>query len=82
MMHIPLPQDTKGIMERFVSESLIQQDEVGYSITELGALLFAKSLGDFDGLKRKVVRVIVYKGKSKLETKSLNPLFIQRTGCQ
>ena len=68
MMHIPLPQDTKGIMERFVSESLIQQDEVGYSITELGALLFAKSLGDFDGLKRKVVRVIVYKGKSKLET--------------
>ncbi len=68
MMHIPLPQDTKGIMERFVSERLIQQDEVGYSITELGALLFAKSLGDFDGLKRKVVRVIVYKGKSKLET--------------
>ena len=68
MMHLPLPQDTKGIMERFVSENLIQQDEVGYSITELGALLFAKSLGDFDGLKRKGVRVIVYKGKSKLET--------------
>ena len=43
MMHLPLPQDTKGIMERFVSENLIQQDEVGYSITELGALLFAKS---------------------------------------
>ena len=68
MMHLPLPQDTKGIMERFISENLIQQDEVGYSITELGALLFAKSFGDFDGLKRKVVRVIVYKGKSKLET--------------
>ena len=55
-------------MERFVSENLIQQDEVGYSITELGALLFAKSFGDFDGLKRKIVRVIVYKGKNKLET--------------
>lgn len=57
MMNIPLPQDTKGIMERFVSESLIQQDEVGYSITELGALLFAKSLGAFDGLKRKVADI-------------------------
>ena len=68
MMNLPLPQDSKGIMERFVSESLIQQDEVGYSITELGALLFAKSFRDFDGLKRKAVRVIVYKGKSKLET--------------
>lgn len=68
MMQLPLPQDTKGIMERLVSESLILRDEVGYSITELGALLFAKSFGDFDGLKRKVVRVIVYKGKNKLET--------------
>lgn len=68
MMRLPLPQDTNGIMERFVSESLIQKDEIGSSITELGALLFAKFLGDFDGLKRKVVRVIVYKGKSKLET--------------
>ncbi|MDO4179940.1 MAG: ATP-binding protein [Bacteroidales bacterium] len=68
LMHLPLPQDTKGIMERFVSESLILKDEIGYSITELGALLLAKSLCDFDGLKRKVVRVIVYKGKSKLET--------------
>lgn len=68
MMHLPLPQDTKGIMERFVSENLILHDEVGYSITELGALVFAKSLGDFDELKRKVVRVIVYKGKNKLET--------------
>ena len=57
MMNIPLPQDTKGIMERFVSESLIQQDEVGYSITELGALFFAKSLGAFDGLKRKVADI-------------------------
>lgn len=68
MMQLPLPQDTKGIMERLVSESLILRDEVGYSITELGALLFAKSFGDFDGLKRKVVRVIVYRGKNKLET--------------
>lgn len=42
-------------------------DEVGYSITELGALLFAKRLSDFDDLRRKMVRVIVYKGKSKLD---------------
>lgn len=68
MMHLPLSQDRSGILERFLSENLIIEDEVGYSITELGAILFAKHLSDFDGLKRKMVRVIVYKGKSKIET--------------
>lgn len=68
MMHLPLPQDMKGILERFLSENLIVEDEIGYGITELGAILFAKRLSDFDGLKRKMVRVIVYKGKSKVET--------------
>ena len=68
MMNLPLPQDSKGILERFESEHLIIKDEIGYSITELGALLFAKRLSDFDHLKRKIVRVIVYKGKSKIET--------------
>ena len=65
MMHLPLPQNTKGILERFLSENLIVEDEMGYGITELGAILFAKHLSDFDGLKRKMVRVIVYKGKNK-----------------
>lgn len=68
MMHLPLPQDAKGILDRFESEKLILRDEVGYSITELGAILFAKHLSDFDGLQRKMVRVIVYKGKNKIET--------------
>lgn len=68
MMHLPLPQDIQGILGRFESEHLIQADETGYSITELGALLFAKRLSDFGQLKRKAVRVIVYKGKNKIET--------------
>lgn len=53
MMHLPLPQDTNGILDRFLSENLIVKDEVGYGITELGAILFAKRLSDFDGLKKK-----------------------------
>ena len=68
MMHLPFPQDTNGILDRFLSEHLIIKDEIGYSITELGAILFAKRLSDFDGLKRKMVRVIVYKGKGKIDT--------------
>ena len=67
-MRLPLPQDVNGILDRLLSEHLIIKDEIGYSITELGGILFAKRLSDFDGLKRKIVRIIVYKGKSKIET--------------
>ena len=67
MMRLPLLSDTMGIIDRMLAEKIVIQDEVGYSITELGALLFAKHLSDFDDLRRKMVRVIVYKGKSKLD---------------
>ena len=56
------------IIEKFKTEQLVVEDEAGLAITELGAILFAKNLADFDNLKRKAVRVIVYKGKNKLET--------------
>lgn len=68
MMNLPLPSDTVGIINRLMAEKIVVADEVGYSITELGALLFAKHLSDFDDLRRKMVRVVVYKGRSKIET--------------
>lgn len=68
MLHLPMPQSLDGILERFESEKVIVKDEIGYGITELGAILFAKRLSDFDSLRRKMVRVIVYKGKNKIET--------------
>jgi ATP-dependent DNA helicase RecG len=42
-------------------------------ITNLGAILFAKRLDQFDRLARKAPRVIVYEGKNKLKTKSDKP---------
>lgn len=68
MMKLPLPSDSTGIIDRLLAEKIVVTDEVGYSITELGALLFAKRLSDFDDLRRKMVRVVVYKGRSKIET--------------
>ncbi len=68
LMRLPLPTTQQGIIERFKSEQLVVDDETGLAITELGAILFAKDLADFDELRRKAVRVIVYKGKNKLET--------------
>ena len=72
-LHLPMPQDTTGILDRFLSEHFIVKGEVGYGITELGAILFAKRLSDFNELKRKMVRAIVYKGKNKIGTTRERP---------
>ena len=40
----------------------------GWNITNLGAILFARKLDEFPKLKRKAMRVILYKGKGRVET--------------
>lgn len=67
-LNLPMPHTSEGILERFISERFITTSEVGYDITELGALLLAKNLRQFESLYRKCIRVIVYKGKNKIET--------------
>lgn len=68
LIKIPYPSNQQGVIEKFLNEGLIIKDSGSYSITKLGALLFAKELDDFEIIKRKAVRVIVYKGKNKIET--------------
>ncbi|MBR4824151.1 MAG: putative DNA binding domain-containing protein [Spirochaetaceae bacterium] len=68
LMKIPYPSDQIGIIERFEKEKLIVKAQEKYNITNLGAILFAKRLENFDSLKRKAIRVICYKNNNKLET--------------
>lgn len=70
LVKMPYPAERAGVLERLASERLITPREGLYDITNLGALLFAKNLDDFDGLARKAPRVIVYAGKGKLSTRS------------
>lgn len=68
LMNIPMPQTAEGIIDRFIQERFVEQGELGLNITELGALVLAKNLNNFDSLVRKQLRIIVYKGKNKIET--------------
>jgi predicted HTH transcriptional regulator len=68
LLKLPMPKSYDGILERFESEKFIVKNELGFGITELGAILLAKNLRDFSNLYRKSIRVIVYKGTGKLET--------------
>jgi ATP-dependent DNA helicase RecG len=67
LLKMPYPTTQKGVLDKMIEEKLIERSNGHYNITNLGALLFAKNLNQFD-LERKAPRVVKYKGKSKLLT--------------
>lgn len=73
LLHLPYPVNRAGVLERFESEKLIERQCGGWTITNLGGILFAKKLDSFDRLGRKAPRVIVYEAKNKLKTKLDQP---------
>ncbi len=55
------------IIDKLLQDKLIVKNRGKYQITQLGAILFAKDLTKFDNIRHKAPRVLVYKGKNKLE---------------
>jgi len=69
LLQMPLPDNKAGILNYLEEEEMIRKSNSGsWTITNLGAILFARKLDSFPSLKRKAVRVIVYNGKSRVET--------------
>ena len=69
LLKLPLPESRDGILAGLQADEITVQGKVGkWDITNLGAMLFAKKLADFRTLKRKAIRVILYKGENKVET--------------
>lgn len=73
LLHLPYPATREAVLERLASERLIERAGALWTITNLGAILFAKRLDAFDRLWRKAARVIVYEGTNKLKTKLDKP---------
>jgi len=63
-----LPEDEGELMRWLCDEKIVLPDSTGYYITNFGAIAAARKLDQFDGLKRKRIRVIRYKGANKIET--------------
>lgn len=69
LLDLPLPENRDGILKGLADDNLIRPCEAGgWDITNLGAILFAKRLEDFQSLRRKAIRVIQYRGTSRVET--------------
>ncbi len=65
----PYPGTREETLRRFISEGLILKARDSYSITNLGAVLFAKNLRAFDSLYRKPPRFVIYDGNNKTKTR-------------
>lgn len=69
LLNVPLPDSREGILLALDSERLIRPCEAGgWNVTNMGAMLLAKSLNDFPELSRKAIRVIQYQGAGRTET--------------
>jgi len=73
LLKLPYPAQREGVLEKFTAEKLIRPKNNLWEITNLGAILFAKDLREFDNLSRKSARVIVYEEKNKIKTRLDKP---------
>ena len=69
LLRLPMPSNRDGIMRGLAEDAMIAPNPAGkWNITNLGAILFARSLDSFKQLARKAMRVIVYDGRGRLKT--------------
>lgn len=69
LLSLPLPEGRDGILAALAADEMIAPGKTGkWNITNLGAVLFAKLLADFRPLRRKAIRVVLYKGESRVVT--------------
>lgn len=61
------PAQRATVLERFQSEGLIVKNGASFNIMNLGALLFAKDLRNFETVSSKAPRVIVFDGTNKVK---------------
>lgn len=67
---LPVPAVGSLILEHLEKDQIVVRTDSGrWSVTNLGALLFAKRLSDFRALGRKATRVIEYKGTTRIEAR-------------
>lgn len=69
LLSLPLPDGREGILAALAADEMIAPDKSNkWNITNLGAVLFAKQLANFRPLRRKAVRVVLYKDEGRTES--------------
>ena len=69
LLSLPLPEGRDAILSALEADTLVARGNTGrWNITNLCAVLLAKRLTDFRAQARKAVRVVLYKGETRVET--------------
>ena len=67
LQNITLPSNQEGMLHYVLEDEIVlKQDNGLYTITNLGAILFAKRIADFPSLARKAIRVVQYENDTKM----------------
>lgn len=68
LLRMPPSLNDGSLLDAFVDNGILLRQDYGmFSITNAGALLFAKDLTDFGLLSRRALRIVRYNGDSKVE---------------
>jgi len=63
-----IPEGHENIAHDLLEDELLKKQDNGlYTITNLGAVLFARRISEFPTVSRKAIRVVQFEGKSKIE---------------
>jgi predicted HTH transcriptional regulator len=69
LMNQPLPDNRAAILDRLVAEAVLVRAAGGtFDVSNVGAILLARNLRDFELLSRKALRVIIYRGENRIQT--------------
>ncbi|MDO8526481.1 MAG: ATP-binding protein [Deltaproteobacteria bacterium] len=68
LLNRPLPEKPEELLRWLTGEKIIEPDGSGYYVGNFGAIAAANRIAEFEGLERKRLRVIRYKGLNKVET--------------
>lgn len=67
-LELPIPRSRDKVLEDLQNEKFITKNDAGnWDVTNMGALMIAKDIKKFENLHRRSVRVIWYKGNTRLE---------------
>lgn len=66
LMKLIQPSNMASVLDKFQEEKFIKKSGTHFNILNLGAILFAKNLDDFEEVSRKAIRIIIYKGSSRV----------------
>ncbi len=62
------PESRSAVVEELAAQDLLRlQDDGGYAVTNLGALLIARRLTEFPTLRKRVLRVVRFDGKGSID---------------